>query len=464
MKHHLISSPAARRYCPGSGITKTEGAELDVDFSIVFKELFCVAAQDLSQHVRQPLERLGVLYEEPMATGSNLSAISKAQKQLMMNSAKADVESNEVPYYFGKGQFLFVTQQVKKQEAVHFAANGFRFAAIPQIADILAKNMQTTTEDMQTRLHNILAYSQTENLMTPGVHVTCFMLRPSVRKGFDVLVDKSRPNQLPAVKLPFDALSQWQTDIVRKMDNWTVQGMLKTLKNDTSYTMKYEQEFCQDFYRALARLVDIVGDPSIMQARFSAKRILAPCQPQGRNSTAGKCTLLPVRFINTLQARGANENIDYVPLRFFNAQQQVYTGVADHESFARQIHREFAHCIDLRHASHKHDDFGPDCSASGRVPPSPTPAARSLSWFRGMDRKLSLVRRDGSTSEKPLVANPAFGGIMVSNQVSVDISELHTRGSESSFEMNEMGTVGEVGVAATEMNTFVDELFALCRT
>ncbi|KAL9115434.1 MAG: hypothetical protein Q9227_000755 [Pyrenula ochraceoflavens] len=461
MKHHLVSNPAARHYCPGSGGARDEDVDLDLDFSIVFKELFCVAAQDLAQQIHQPLDKLGVLYEEPMSTGSNPVALTKAQRRLMVNSVKGDVESNDIPYYFGRGQFLFVTQQINKQEVNHFAANGFRFAAIPQIAEILAKNMQTSTQDMQIRLENMLAYSQTENLMRPGVHVTCFMLRPNVRKGFDVLVDRSKPNQLPSVQLPFDALSQWQAEILRKMDNWTVQGMLKILKNDTSYTMKYEQEFCQDFYRALSKLVDMVEDPSVMQARFSARRIMAPCQSQGRGSPPGKCTLLPIRFINNLQARGANDNLDYVPLRFFNAQQQVYTGIADHESFAHQIHREFAHCIDL---SQKANLFsrGEDKRATPVLTPL-YPTARTRSWFRGADRKSSVVRRDGSTAEKPLVSNPAFGGIMVSNQVSVDISELQTRGSESSLEMNEMGTVGEAGVASTDMNTFVDELFALCR-
>ncbi|KAL9623126.1 MAG: hypothetical protein Q9160_002640 [Pyrenula sp. 1 TL-2023] len=490
MKQHLASNPSARRYVPGNSQPSDQGMESDLDFSMVFKELFCAAAQDLASHVHQPLDKLGVLFEEPIETGRYPNNPNLFKEKI---TSKEDIESADLSYYFGKGQYMFVVRQIKKAEVNHFASIGFRFAGISQVAEILAKNMQIAHEHMQVRLNNMLTYSRTENLMTSGVHLACFMVRPNIHKGFDVLASADKPNQLPTMKLPFESLGQWQADILRRMDNWTVASMLKFLKGNCGYTMQYEVEFVREFHKALTLLVDLIEDPAIMQSKFSARRIMAPCQsasstsPSAHSSSLGpgKCTILSIRLITNIQARTPNVRLTYVPLRFFNAQQQVYSGAADHEAFARQIHREFAHCSDLSrtkseeaatedstktitttHNNNQHNHTHPH----SQTPPPSSPLPRlplPLFSFRGSSRKdSSLLKKPQKVAlaEKPLVTNPAFGGIMVSNQVSVDISELQTRGSESSFEMNEMGTVGEVGVASLEMSTFVDELFALCRS
>ena len=50
---------------------------------------------------------------------------------------------------------------------------------------------------------------------------------------------------------------------------------------------------------------------------------------------------------------------------------------------------------------------------------------------------------------------------MVSNQSTIDVSELNKRTSESSFELQGMGNVGQASFEAVEVETFVDQLYAL---
>jgi len=54
-----------------------------------------------------------------------------------------------------------------------------------------------------------------------------------------------------------------------------------------------------------------------------------------------------------------------------------------------------------------------------------------------------------------------FGGIMVSNQITVDVSALGKAASESSLELQQMGNIGEASFEAVEMETFVDQLYAM---
>ena len=50
---------------------------------------------------------------------------------------------------------------------------------------------------------------------------------------------------------------------------------------------------------------------------------------------------------------------------------------------------------------------------------------------------------------------------MVSNQSTIDVSELNKRTSESSFELQGMGNVGQASFEAVEVETFVDQLYAM---
>lgn len=498
MKNHLVSNESSRRFCPGHGTTPDTGAELDVEFELIFKELFCIAAQELAEQIHQPLDKMGVLYEDVMATGTlseqfqpNALA-SQQQKGAPQPSSPADLESGNVPYMFGRGQFVFAVRQLTKQEASRLSATGFRFAVTSQIAFTLSRSMQVSQEEILNRLERMREYSSTEKMMEPGVHVACFSLHPSIHRGFDVLVYSHARNILPFASLPLDHITQWQLEILSRMDDWTLTACLRWLRgNGGGFTEPQDQAFCQKMLHAVSSLAESINDSSFAQAKFSSRRIMVPCRPSPRSYTPGKCTVFFFRIVMGIHNRITGPQFTLSPLPFFNAQQQVYTGVADHESFLLQLHREFAHCSENKDPAKKGSAGGITSSSSNGITPPSSPAP-STNWSgirkNRLSRAASLLDStiaseiddddNNSTTTNmntPSLTNPnpAFGGIMVSNQVTVDISEHNKNGnnvnnnkpeeSQSSFEMRDLGVTVEAGYANTCGETFVDELCTMCR-
>jgi hypothetical protein len=120
------------------------------------------------------------------------------------------------------------------------------------------------------------------------------------------------------------------------------------------------------------------------------------------------------------------------------------------------------------------------------IPRAPPPRKSLRFWKRNLDvtgptsSRLSIRTRDDASSENNLVEQNPFGGILVSQEVTVDVREagravplkisdmimmemmeMMTTGVESAEKMK----LGTLGVASTEMEdpeTYVDSLFAVC--
>ncbi|KKY25725.1 putative mhyt domain signaling [Phaeomoniella chlamydospora] len=448
MRDHLLlnSAPGTLKNMPNSDSMYEEESGFQQDFEMLFKEMFCVSAQDLATQTHQSLENIGILYEEPLETGT---LTNKRRKRLSLKNCHGDVESLNSAQFFGQGHFLFVVRNLNSQDATKFGASGYRFAAIPQVVDVQARSMQIQSEDLSRTFNSMRDYVRSEQLMPAGVHVTAFILRPNVRKGFDVLVTKAQSNQLPYRSLAIETLQQWQIDIVNEIDGASTAFALRWLKSEVGQNSEKGMEFCQRLYQIVLDLVESVNDPNIYQAKFSAKRVFAPCQTSTQYTGKSKCTLLSIRLITDIHSKPPNDKHIYKPLRLFNTQQQVYAGLFDQEIFTRRVHREFYHCTSGR------DTKSENSATSSRLPQSPL----MLFWSRKRKDSANLV----GTAEKPLVANAAFGGIMVSNQVSVDVHDLGKAESNDSMELKELGTTGDATYASEDSETFIDELYSLFR-
>lgn len=449
MKEDLASHESMWKPKFGHSKPLEDECEMETEFAAIFKELFCVAASHLAEEIHQPLEKLGVLYEAPLSTGT-VEMGSVAEKFGMFRGKKAapamlDVESAH-SYVFGRGQFLFVCRQVSKDDAIRLQASGFRFAMIPQIADFLSRSMQISTSEIAKQMDEIHAYSKGQQMLEPGIHVACFMLRPTVQQGFDVLVKSSARNQLPLATLPIPNFDRSQQATLTSMDEWTVAAMLKSLKSEPDHT------FGQQLYHAIAQLAANVEDPAFMQAKFSARPIRAPCRSRNQSGTSGKCTLLCIRLISNIAAREPNASHVYAPLQLFNAQQQVYPGAADIEAFDRQIHREFfRNSVERRKAIHS-SRGAPAVSRSGsqtNLVPLPSSHRRSEAG-------------DPPSTPDPYVAdNGKFVGIMVTENVSVDVSGDNGDGIDP---REALGTKADAVADPVELATYVDEMMALLRS
>ena len=336
MQEALEIDPVAQKYHPREAVLDDNASDITFDFAVVFKQLFCVAAQNLAKIMQEPMEQLGVLFEEPMATGAvgmNRQSLSNTMRapRFSRSSMKSSVDKdlNQAPYQFGRGQYLSLTRQLNKDEVGKFQAQGYRFATIKQINDPLARSMQVPKDWMLRRLERMrICASPDENSMSPGTHLACFMLRPStVHKSFDVLVPLTKQNQLPTAEVQSTPLTDRQGQFLKRFDEMTLEAVLKRLVSESgSLGEPEEQEFRWHFYQAVERLVDTIGDAATMMgATLSATTVEAPCRPmknehEGANIT---CTLICVRLMQTIHASSVKDGLGYVPLSFFGIQAVV---------------------------------------------------------------------------------------------------------------------------------------------
>ena len=468
MKHHLATDEAIKKYIEDGRGEAPDGVEgSDVNFELIFKELFCVAANDLATHLHQPLEDVGILYDDIVITGTHKNRSNLVNRVRGRRTGPNDTERGPTAPVIGKGQVLFAVRHLNKQETSTLSAHGYRFAAIPQIAHTLAREMQITHAEMLETLENMEDYSLPNKMMEPGVHLACFSITPSLPRGFDILVPKDTPNVLPHKTLPITEVLLWQQDILDRMDGLTLTSCIRWLKANGGYDDPKKIDFCQQMQKTASRLASSLVDPALGQAKFSSRPIMIPSKRAETADGPTKCTAYTFRIINNLQDRGSPPALCLRPLGLFNAQQQVYPGVSDHETFRRVIMEEFAHCVQHHHLDPEHVDA---TSSSSSLVDTPTHGAHYNPFHSYQKEELYKPRSEG---ERPLVepSRSMFGGIIVSNQVTVDVAERPVTAGDSAndnnleaFEMNDLNTtMVEGGYNQLEQDTFVDELCNMCR-
>jgi hypothetical protein len=348
MMDSLASDPNARKYTPGlaTPASKDNASEISTNFSAIFKQLFCVAAHQLANTMHEPIESLGVLFEEPLETGAlHLSPSAKtlsSPHKLSIGSKQSDVEREGNILSIGRGKYLFLNRRLSKADAESFAAMGFRFGSIQQVFEVLAKAMEVPNERMRGRLERMKLFATVEHLPPPGVHVACFMLRPSVHKSFDVLVPTKIQTQLPMTTLQSEPLNDWQSALLNRFDEWTVKEILKTLINESG-CQDTERDFRWQLHSSIIRLLEAVGEfDDMMAAKFSAKQIQTPCRTTSDDGPMSS-VLVTIRLMNTIHSRPQGHDMVYIPLSFFSAQQQVDSLKPNHEAFARRVKMEFGY-------------------------------------------------------------------------------------------------------------------------
>src|ERR1700710_826420 len=94
--------------------------------------------------------------------------------------------------------------------------------------------MQIHRDRLISRLERMKLSASPDHLLPSGVHLSCFMLRPSMYKSFDVLVPAISQNQLPYVTMQTGDLPQGQLAELHRFDDLTVSEILKVLVNKSN--------------------------------------------------------------------------------------------------------------------------------------------------------------------------------------------------------------------------------------
>lgn len=455
------------------------------EYSSLFKALFCVAAQDLANLMQQPLEKIGFLFEGVMDTGTVnrvcgpirkytccTSAVQMHLKDIVESNVESNIEAGGTEHssiVFGRGQLLFVVRRVSRLNSSQIQAAGFRFVSIANVIDTLSHSIAVTKEELSVFLTNLQRHSKKDHLLEPGIHLACFALRPTLHKGFEVVVHQDAKNLLPTQPLPLYQLDGSQQELLGRMNDWTVAKCCDRLRDLTFYSNEHDLQFGGRLLDCISNLIKQIEKPFFQEARLIARPFLAPCRvPAGSDGLQEHALIIAFRIIvDAHQYTPVDGNFMFTSFRFFLTQQHVYPNSPDHVTFAQRLRREMTALANkmvhrnsqsviqsYEFAPSHHSVDEPNINRSATASP---PAKRKRSFPVRPSLSLSSFK-DQSIAEKETVGwTPisTFGGISEPSENTIDRPEGHGEGDSP------RSTTIRPCIAALEPETFADQLMTL---
>ncbi|KAL8700546.1 MAG: hypothetical protein Q9201_005397 [Fulgogasparrea decipioides] len=405
----------------------------DSGFATTFKERFCVAASELANMIHEPLEKLGVLFDAIMFTGTvNRGRQKKFYSQPRSNNNHDSLELGQVRPVYGHGQLLFLVRRANRQDVARLQAAGFSFAHPTSIISSLAESLEVSVPELSDQLLRLWKSVSIESVLDPGVHLACYALRPRYG-GWDILVDRNSKSMLPSVQLTKEDLLPWQADLIEQLDDMTVSECLAYLQECCNKTQSRDDDaFLVKVIHAITTLAAQINHPLFTSARLLARPFSVPCRSHRGPQYREEANVIMFRVIADAHYGSPHGRTEFRSLRLFQAQQHVYPGSADHEAFARKIHVEFAEMAEAQARS----------SASAGIAVYP-------------DEK-NIVK--GKASPNP---HAPFGGILVQKEWSMTktlAQDCHENGD--GVETKSFGNDAGCSTASGDSETFAEELMA----
>jgi len=409
--------PGMRRHLRSITEGAREGHNYSEDYSVLFREMFCVAAKDLADATHQPLQSVGVLYEEMLITGQSpcgASLISKLDPEIGRRQR-------------GRGKVLFLVNNVDKVEAARLATFGFRFTAPTNVHDVLSRAMQVAKEDVVKVVSTMATYTpEREALLPPGVYLGAFAVQSDGMGGYDILVQQSESSKLPAHSLGINAITPAHFRFLQIYHGKTAGDLTTVLRDELREAAAgagLPETFSKQFNDALAHLLLQLKDPIFNNAVLDANPQYLPTamseEDPSRPGTGTAAQLIVFKTVAPAHFTVTSQNLMFTPLQFYSTQQRSYPGCPEHQVHARRVHREFSGKKPVPRATRARSR-----SRSGRIWKS---AALKSSSFPALDRLRAGApssRSPSMSSEKNLVVDDPFSsaGIMVSQTVTVNVA------------------------------------------
>jgi hypothetical protein len=471
MRQHVSQLPHSRTHKDGRrGIQLvSDHGEMIESYDMIFRELFCLAAAALADRLRNDLTSIGVLWDEILPTGAN-GRRPRAQQQKpgqggfapeaietgddkhgSLDMAEQGINIRQQDY--GRGSLMFLISRVDSdRDAERFVSAGYRFAELHQVSEIIRSNMHIKSHEFETTLREMSTYISEQNQLLPGVHLGFFAIRARVSSGFEVLARKGARNLLPSMALPFKTLEDWQTHFLMQFTNMSVSRILQSFKDDNaSQRATREAEFAGQLLDTIKALREWMQEPLFEDAILTSSTVHVPCRDDEGRSGA---TMIAMRLVIPIHSVLDSSNCEFVPLSFFRLQQVL---PQFNQDFTQGVHLEFGHIPKTTDREGSQDSttelssnmwpFGRShtlvwarrkaksvsAALSGRRLPSPNSAqSRSTSTINlcppgSVNRTRSLDSTDDSgaypTRDELPQATPSFGGIMVFQEITIDVEE-----------------------------------------
>ncbi|KAF6840505.1 mhyt domain signaling [Colletotrichum plurivorum] len=461
-----------------------EHGELIENYDVIFRELFCVAAAGLAEKMKEHLTAVGLLWDEILPTGAsgerpgveggrlqeidtvvNLDGtVRKAETPASNEDLAEKGIGNRKPHEFGRGSLMFLVRRVQTdREIERLEAAGYRFAELRQVSSIIGSSMQIKSPDLELKLRNMAEYADDNNQLESGVHMGFFGIRARVGGyGFDVLVRRGARNLLPSTQLPIDRIETWHLDVLRQLDRLTTLGVSRRLASLNNLGNR-EALFASQLTDCLDTLRAWIDDPIFNEAIMTTTIVTLPGnQSIAEGPPARPTSLITFRLVIPIHVNVSSSKCEFIPLNFFKVHQLVGRDASRHLAFTQSVHRELAPVIQsvpletpkpaaqskrqsrLPSSLRKLGRLGSPYPVDSDGNPIPTVLGRSSSTTNSNEssstlklwsgRRSSDVLSPGGSSfdappaypsHEPATQPSPFGGIMVSEEIRV---EVHTAG------------------------------------
>ncbi|KAF2722533.1 hypothetical protein K431DRAFT_245067 [Polychaeton citri CBS 116435] len=481
------------------------------DYSIIFRERFCTAAASLATAMGLPLDRLGVLYDKIVDTGTLPTERSSRRNAVADNKMDDDVEAALQPGVFGQGQLLFLVRQLTYEEADKLLNAGFRFSSTQHVGRNIAGTMQIPLSTFEAHAGGLKRFVDShERQQKTGTYLTMFTLigKPNNR-GFDVAVKRTDESQLPDAQLFPYWPEPWQMEFLKRLDGHKLSSCVMYLEEKLSnidHCDPGEGHLASSLLLAIRRLCQQVPESWCRDARFLAKPLYAH---YAQNARGRSVPVMLYSFITVADLHSSttdnSASVTRIPLSFFAVRQRCYIGSPDHMVLAREIHQEFGPLLARRFVlprptrskrySHlrKITTGGPSSSArstssdgydesdgielthsddlagkksSGTAISGTTTVTVREDRGRRRSSALAHTRSNGSSSNNS--RDNILGGILVNSETVIRTTDRDDAKLNSSTDLCIGGVSGGAGVkvacgTAKAEETFVDELMAATR-
>ncbi|ORY64242.1 uncharacterized protein BCR38DRAFT_392843 [Pseudomassariella vexata] len=498
MGNHLAHLPRSGRDAKVRLID--ENGQLIENYDIIFRELFCLAAVNLADRMKEHISNVGTLWDEILPTGAggsfrrtdDLTQRNRRSTQILGPEEDDFAEKGEVwkakQQEYGRGSLMFLVRRLEITRNVErLEAAGFRFADINQVCGIIGSSMQIKTRNLGGKLNDMARYAEENNMMEPGVHLGFFGVRARVGAGFDILVRREARNLIPSLQMPLERLELWQIDFLRQLDHVDVPSLCQKLEATKKQSPR-EMLFASQLYDTVEALRAWIDNPIIDEAVLTAKVVRVPCRARAGTSSATTCTLITLHMVIPIHVNMQSPKCDFIPLSFFKVHQLVYKNSPQHAAFSRSVHRDIAPIVNavplsvptLGHDStrnsfrstrleagafnHAFKRWSRPSTATYSVDEdgNPIPTEFGHKSSTGSNHSSSTLKlwngsrseprspTHESTSSRFIAAHPqsSFGGIMVSQEIQVEVQEADENQSQcgAPSALNRLSTQGKPGV------------------
>ncbi|KAH7016077.1 uncharacterized protein B0I36DRAFT_395903 [Microdochium trichocladiopsis] len=427
-----------------------ENGQLVQNSDMIIRELFCMAASTPSYRLGEVLANAGALWDEIFVTGTAGEPRPLARLGTTIEDAQARHDLLETGIrqsqdLIGRGCLLFLVRHLSApHEIARLEASGLRFAEPRRVVDIIRSSMQIRTRRLEERLLDMATYEENKAEVEPGVYLGIFALRARLdRFGFDVLVNRESRNALPMVPLPLEKLQRWHHDFLRNLDGMAVPTLLRQLDLMKGRSL-LEDQFAAQLQGGISTLQNEIDLQVCEEASLSARVVHIPCRSlSGPSSGPNTCPLITLQVILSINATVRSQLGTFVPFQLLNVRQLVRNHSPHHGVFGRTLHREMSALLSslppvsverLRIVGASHHSSSSlhvcNCGFGGGKSDDELGLTENPCTGCGQPRQLDPPPLpDQQPGQQPAISSTTqpslFGGIMVSQEIMVDVQEAN---------------------------------------